>query len=669
MSVKAGKAFVLLGLDMAPLHKGLKQASARLKAFGGTVRNIGLGITAASTAVAAPLVASVKHFASAGDEMTKMSSRTGVAVEALSQLAYAANQSDVSTEALGAGLRGMARMLTDAAMGGAESTETLKQLGLTIEDLQGLAPEERFKLLADRLSEIEDPSQRAGMAMRVFGKSGEALIPMLEDGAAGIDALMKRADKLGLTMSGEDAKAATEFGDLLSDLIKIVKMAAFNVGAALAPALIDLAKRTIDILVPMGAWIKANKPLIVLVAKIVAASLAAGIAITALGVAIIGVGAVIGGMATILGTVITVLGAILSPIGLVVTAIVGLGAYFLHSAMTIDTAVSWLRDRFTWLRDKVLYVFNGIKNAMIAGEWELAGRIMWLALKVVWLKGVAELQKLLPDWQRSLEAVGEFFVEGWIRATTAVKKVWQQTGNYLKLAWGTVMVALADRFSKFVESMRPAQRSLAVQFAKLAGKMQGLSDAEIKQHIDATIDYNLDAERAEMQRSIAAFKQTVQADADDARKGIDADPEIQRLRAEEAAKLAALEELRATRDKQASDRWMARVNEAEAALNKVKADLAEAIQKAADAAGNVADDADDSFGNLLNRIKAGAGMIDEGMERKGSAQSRGTFNVAALRSLMGGDQTAQRTAKATELTAKNTKAMIDALENSGLVLT
>ena len=88
------------------LVKGLQRASARLKAFAAGVTNIGMKAMLAGAAVTAPLLASVKAFASMGDKLDKMANRTGASVEALSELAYAAEQTgagiDIFEKAVGA---------------------------------------------------------------------------------------------------------------------------------------------------------------------------------------------------------------------------------------------------------------------------------------------------------------------------------------------------------------------------------------------------------------------------------------------------------------------------------------------------------------------------------------------------------------------------------------
>ena len=242
-AIRAGQAFVELFADETKLVRGLKRAKAKLKAFGGAVRTMGLQTTAAASAMAAPLAASVKLFTEHGDGMAKMARRTGIGVEALSELQYAAGQSGVEVAELENGVRRMQRTIYDAGRGLSTATDALADLGLTVGDLADLSPERQFKLLADRISQVQDPTRRAALAMVLFGRSGTQLLPMLADGAAGIESLQAEARRLGLTMRTRDAVAAEVFGDAMDRLSKVVKMGMFRIGAALVPILQRLTEK------------------------------------------------------------------------------------------------------------------------------------------------------------------------------------------------------------------------------------------------------------------------------------------------------------------------------------------------------------------------------------------------------------------------------------------
>jgi hypothetical protein len=90
--------------------------------------------------------------------MAKAATRTGVSVEAISALAYAAKQSGTDLEGLENGLRKMSKLIVEAAKGSDGAVETLRLLGLTVEDLNG--PEPRRAVQANRRGDQpgEDPT-------------------------------------------------------------------------------------------------------------------------------------------------------------------------------------------------------------------------------------------------------------------------------------------------------------------------------------------------------------------------------------------------------------------------------------------------------------------------------------------------------------------------------
>ncbi|HOJ76343.1 MAG TPA: phage tail tape measure protein, partial [Phycisphaerae bacterium] len=208
-----------------------------------------------------------------------MAGRTGVSAEALSELGFAAEQSGADLETLETGLRKMQKLIGDAADGSASAGDALGKLGLTLANLQGMAPEQQFKLIADRLSKIEDPTLRAAAAMEIFGKSGTRLLPLVQDGAKGIEDLQQQARALGLTVSTETAKDAALLNDTLNILWRVLKQGVFVVGSALAPTVVELSNAVTRAVVSVTNWIRQNKAVVVTAAKVAAVVAAAGVAI------------------------------------------------------------------------------------------------------------------------------------------------------------------------------------------------------------------------------------------------------------------------------------------------------------------------------------------------------------------------------------------------------
>ena len=64
--IRAGRAYVELFADDGKLVRGLRSAETKLKAFGASVRAIGLKMFAAGSVLAGPLTATIKAASLAG---------------------------------------------------------------------------------------------------------------------------------------------------------------------------------------------------------------------------------------------------------------------------------------------------------------------------------------------------------------------------------------------------------------------------------------------------------------------------------------------------------------------------------------------------------------------------------------------------------------------------
>ncbi|MHB1035935.1 MAG: phage tail tape measure protein [Pirellulales bacterium] len=297
--IRAGAAFVELFADDSRLVKGLQAASRRLKDWGQSVTALGKKMLATGAAALGAMGGAAKVFADMGSQLADMSLRTGASVEALSELGYAAEMSGGDMESLETGLRKMQKTIAGAASGSRSAQDALAKLGIALTTLQDLSPDQQFMLISDRLAKIPNPTQRAAAAMEVFGKSGTRLLPMMAEGARGLDAMRQKARDLGLVMSSEDAAAADAFGDLLDTLWKSMKMGLFAIGSALAPVLSDLAGQLMRVMKTVSAWIKGNQDLVATVFRVAAAVAAGGAALVVLGNLISGVGFACGTLAVI----------------------------------------------------------------------------------------------------------------------------------------------------------------------------------------------------------------------------------------------------------------------------------------------------------------------------------------------------------------------------------
>lgn len=203
----------------------------RAKQINDQLAKIAKAAALAAVAAGAALATMAKRAIDSADKFSKMSQVTGVSTESLSQLKHAAGLAGLEFEELTTGITKLSRTAAEASRGQKAQARSFEALGISVANADGSLrnSEELLLDIAERFSQYEDGAGKAALAQELFGRAGAKMIPFLNQGRDGIEALKKEADALGLTVGGEAAKAAEQFNDnltrLKSSLIGIVNQA------------------------------------------------------------------------------------------------------------------------------------------------------------------------------------------------------------------------------------------------------------------------------------------------------------------------------------------------------------------------------------------------------------------------------------------------------------
>jgi hypothetical protein len=654
--IRAGAAYVELYTKDSRMVKGLQAAEKKLKAFGEGITSIGTKLAGLGAGVITPLIGTAKVFSDMGGDLADMSQRTGVSVEALSELGFAAEQSGSDMETLENSLRKMQKQITEAAGGSQSATDALGKLGLTVADLSGLSPDQQLKRIGDRLSGIEDPATKAAVAMEIFGKSGTKLLPLFAGGARGIEELQQQARELGLTMSTEDAQAAEAFGDTLDVVWKVLKKTVFTIGSALAPLLTEVAEGFTRVVVTVSRWIEQNKQLVVWVFKMAAAAVAGGAALIVLGATTSGIGAAMGAIATVatgIGAAIATLGSIiasiLSPIGLVIAGMVALAAYLLYVTGVGEQALNWLASVFMDLKKDALAAFQGISDALAAGDIGLAAKVLWLTLKMEWQKGVNWLQEKWIGFK-------EFFLSVWTEAVFGLSRIMTNAWAGLQSFWTETVAAMSTAWTVFssgvVSAWKGAQNFIARGIVHLMGLLDDSVDVE---GTLAALDEDFQREQQSRQRDTAqrlsgieTIRQQRQNEIEQQRTGTLGALEQDRQRANGERKRQFDSDLKDSEDALAAARREWEEALAEAATKRAEADSRSGPERVRQAEMDLS-----GLDDLIDTTQRKVDVV-------------GTFNPLAAANLSS-DTLSERTAKASEQVAANTRRLVQEAQHGGLV--
>ena len=253
MADAVGSLVVRIGGDASDLLDTFRKAGKATQDFNSTVHGAVTGVKALASALAIREMAGfIDSIVTAEDALGKMAEKVGITVEALSALKYSAGLSNISFDQLGTGLQQLARHMQDAQAGVLLSEQAFKALGIQVDNGVGQplrSTQEVLLQVADKFARMEDGAGKTALAMRLFGRAGAELIPLLNQGSEGLRKNADEARALGITLSDDAAKQASEFRDNLYKVEQTTLALARDLSGPLVKALAEAG----------GAFVQARK--------------------------------------------------------------------------------------------------------------------------------------------------------------------------------------------------------------------------------------------------------------------------------------------------------------------------------------------------------------------------------------------------------------------------
>lgn len=176
-----------------------------LNQIGVTAKNVALGL--ASIFTVDKVIAFAREITQFASDMDDASAKTGIGVEQLQALNYAAVGAGVSVDQITTAIVQLSKRL----IGGEDSAvQAVEALGLSVKDLIQLDPADAFLTIAERVAAIDNPMKQAALSMALFGRSGADLLPAMKEDLRG---LMEQARSTGSVMDKDLIAKADAFDD------------------------------------------------------------------------------------------------------------------------------------------------------------------------------------------------------------------------------------------------------------------------------------------------------------------------------------------------------------------------------------------------------------------------------------------------------------------------
>jgi hypothetical protein len=412
----------------------------------------------------------------------------------------------------------------------------------------------------------------------------------------------------------------------------------------------------------ISAWIDQNRQLIVTVMQVAAAILAGGLAIAALGTVISGLGSALGvlitvvtGVATVFKLLAGVIAFLLSPIGLVIAAVAALGAYLVYATGMGGKALTWLGEKFNVLKEDALTAYQGIADALAAGDIALAAKILWLTLKMEWQRGINFLEKAWLNFRNFFIRIG---YDAWSGLLATVEIIWHglevgwiETVAFLSKAWTRFTSFFARTWQKMKAWTKKAWTWIKGLFDDSTAESRAATYAEIDRQreaaiakIDNTEKRDLAKREADRQRKREEAARLhegtlVEIGRENLRKHSELDAEYERRMAENETDLEA-----------ARDEWKQAIDQARKKRSRRESE-----------AGPEGLDSADRLIDRANQAMAGMGDLLAGQAAKIGAH--GTFNASNVLGLQAGGAT-DRMANGIDKIERNTRPIRNAQEMS-----
>ena len=427
----------------------------------------GAAMLGASAAVGGSILAVGKSTADYAGDMYDMARGTGMGVEAFQKLAYAGRMSGVETEKLSASLVKFDRMVAEATGGNKTYMQTFEDLGIKIKDSAGnlRQPNEIFEDVADIFHNTEDGIGKTALAVELFGKSGADLIPMLNDGKAGLKAFYAEAERLGLALSNEMIAKGDAFSDQLENIGEQVKGVKLQLGAALIPALSAATEKISKVIDKITKWVQENPELAATIGNI---AMTTGKWIAILGTAAIAIGSV--------AFIILQFRKAFRAMSDAVTIGISIFKNIKNTFLVVDKAMKGYTKT-----QKLATVATKLFNKALKANPILTIISLIIALGAVVYSVIKNWDKIAAWFKKLWDAIVGIFKAAW----EAIKKVWSTVTGWFSNLWGGIKAGagkawegIKNTINKAREGVQKAWGSVKGWFSNLWGNVKsGISNA------------------------------------------------------------------------------------------------------------------------------------------------------------------------------------------------
>ena len=228
--------------------RSVQKSVGKLKKSLGTLKAGALGLGA----MGAGLSLFTKKVLDHADKLGKTAVKINITTGALQKLRFAAEQAGMSSGSLDQMLSKLTVNLGQAAFQTGAQRDALDTLGLSASRIAKLPLEQSFLVIGQALSELTTDTERAKVATDLFGRSGQQMFNLFQNGAAPVIKLGQELENVGGVLSDNLVKNSERANDAVNKLSKATFGASSSLVGEFAPSIEAAANSATE-------WIKMVK--------------------------------------------------------------------------------------------------------------------------------------------------------------------------------------------------------------------------------------------------------------------------------------------------------------------------------------------------------------------------------------------------------------------------
>lgn len=232
---------IALGLDYD--DTGAEEADASVDGLVTNVKKLGAAL--AGSAVVVGLRNLVQGTAEHAVLLQRQAVRLGTTTEELQAMGLAAASAGRDVEDVVDAMSTLQERARDAVIDPkSDPAEQLRLLGVSARDANGelKSGPQLFAEVADGIAGMGNQTDRVGAVMTLFGDVGRELLPMLQNGSAGLDEFRRAARDLGGGLSGDVIEQSAELVEQQTRLDFVMLGLKSSILVEILPAIISLAE-------------------------------------------------------------------------------------------------------------------------------------------------------------------------------------------------------------------------------------------------------------------------------------------------------------------------------------------------------------------------------------------------------------------------------------------